>query len=180
MDLPLSKEALKPLRTGDILYLSGPLYTARDAAHKRIAVAVSSGQKPPIDLTDAAIFYTGPCPAKPGAPSGPLSPTTSARMDSFVELMFKLGMSSMIGKGDRAPYVTDLCRHYGGVYLLGFGGAAALTASWVIASELVAYEDLGTEAIRRLTVEKMKVIVGIDSLGTVLMEQEIPKYRYNG
>ena len=167
---------LKPLRAGDTVYLSGPLYTARDAAHKRIAAAVSNGEKTPVDLTDATIFYTGPCPAKPGAAIGPLSPTTSARMDVFVETMFEQGMSAMVGKGDRAPIVTELCRRFGGVYFLGFGGAAALTASWVTACELIACEDLGTEAIRRLTVDKMKVIVGIDTLGTVLMEQEIPKY----
>ena len=177
LTLPLTRKDLEPLRAGDVVYLSGPLYTARDAAHKRIADAVAAGRTPPVDLTDAAIFFTGPCPARPGDAIGPLSPTTSLRMDRFTEGMFKLGMTAMIGKGSRTPEVAALCRQYGGVYFLGIGGAAALIAGNVASCEIAAYEDLGAEAIRRLTVRDMKVFVGIDSQGTVLQDIEIPKYR---
>jgi len=177
LQAPLSIEVLLPLRAGDIVLLSGTIYTARDAAHNRIAAAVTAGEALPLDLNNAVIFYTGPCPAKPGAPIGPLSPTTSQRMYSYAELMLQQGMTAMIGKGDRTPMVSELCRRYGGVYFLGIGGAAALTASCVLSAEVIAYPDLGTEAIRKLTIAEMKLFVGIDTRGTSLMEQEIPKYR---
>ena len=177
LNLPLTREDLAPLRAGDAVYLTGPLYTARDAAHKRIADTVAAGGQPPVCLTNAAIFYTGPCPARPGDVIGPLSPTTSLRMDRFVEGMFALGMTAMIGKGIRSAEVTALCKRYGGIYFLGIGGAAALIAGNVTSCEVAAYADLGAEAIRLLTVKDMKVFVGIDSQGAVLQDMEIPKYR---
>jgi fumarate hydratase subunit beta len=177
LTLPLTRDALKPLRAGDVVFLTGPLYTARDAAHKRIADAAAAGEQPPVSLANATIFYTGPCPAKPGDVIGPLSATTSLRMDRFVACMFRLGMAAMIGKGQRSGEVAALCRQYDGVYFLGIGGAAALIAGDVTACEVAAYEDLGAEAIRLLQVKNMKVFVGIDTEGTVLQDIEIPKYR---
>ena len=177
LELPLTKEALLPLGIRDVCSLSGDLYTARDAAHRRLAEGFSLGLAPPFDLRQAIIFYAGPCPPKPGQVSGSIGPTTSLRMDAYVESMLQQGISAMIGKGDRSPFVAELCREYGAVYFLGIGGAAALLASQVQQVELIAYEDLGTEAIRRLKVREMKVIVGIDTKGRELTAEEIPKYR---
>ena len=179
LNMPFLGAEISKLNCGDIVYLHGPLYTARDAAHKRIAHLVQLGLQLPFDLKGATIFYTGPCPAKPGEAIGPLGPTTSSRMDSFVEMMFNLGQRAMVGKGDRSPRVAALCKQYGGVYFLGIGGAAALTATTVTSANIVAFADLGTEAIRLLQVEGMKVFVGIDAKGNSLSEQEIPKYRRN-
>jgi fumarate hydratase subunit beta len=174
---PLTKEDIKDLRIGDIIELTGTVYTARDAAHKRIQGLVAEGKNPPIDFKDQFIFYAGPCPAKPGRAVGSIAPTTSARMDSFVEMTFQLGMLGMIGKGDRADYVADLCKKYGGVYLLSIGGASALISEQVKSCEVVAYEDLGTESIKKLQVENLRLIVGIDSEGQVFQTEQIKKYK---
>ncbi|WP_330583765.1 FumA C-terminus/TtdB family hydratase beta subunit [Acidaminobacter sp.] len=177
MNLPLTKDKLKDLEIGDIVYLTGYLYTARDAAHKRIENFLLEGKQPPVDFQDISIFYAGPCPTKPGRTMGSIAPTTSMRMDNFVEMTFELGMSAMIGKGDRSEYVAELCKKYSGVYLLSIGGASALISEQVKTCDVVAFEDLGTESIKKLYVENLRVIVGIDTKGQVFQDQEIAKYR---
>lgn len=162
---PLTRQAVSQLRIGDYVLLSGYIYTARDAAHKRIMETLAAGGKPPVDLTDSTIFYAGPCPARPGRVIGSIASTTATRIDGFVEMMFQQGMTAMIGKGERAPHVAESCKKHGGVYLLGVGGASALISDCVKSLEVVAYDDLGTESIKRLYVEDMKLIVGIDSNG---------------
>jgi fumarate hydratase subunit beta len=174
---PLTKTDIKNLAQGDVVELTGTIYTARDAAHKRIADAVTDGKAPPIDLANQVIFYAGPCPAKPGRTMGSIAATTSARIDCFVEMMFTQGMLAMIGKGDRAPYVADLCKKYGGIYFLSVGGASALISNQVKKCDIVAYEDLGTESIKRLEVERLRLIVGIDTEGRVFQTEQINKYR---
>jgi fumarate hydratase subunit beta len=177
MNTPLCKADIKNLVIGDVLELTGTIFTARDAAHKRMKTAWESGSTQPIDFTDQFIFYAGPCPAKPGRAVGSIAPTTSMRMDSFVEMTFELGMLGMIGKGDRSDFVPGLCKKYGGVYLLSIGGASALISNQVKKVEVVAYDDLGTESIKRLTVEKLRLIVGIDINGDVFQQREIAKYK---
>lgn len=174
---PLTKDDMKNLRIGDVLELTGTVYTARDAAHDRMLKAWNGGGELPMDFTDQFIFYAGPCPAKPGRACGPIAPTTSLRMDCFVEMTFELGILGMIGKGERSDFVPELCRKYGGVYLLAIGGASALISNQVKKSEVIAYDDLGTESIKRLTVEKLRLVVGIDTYGEVLFDREIAKYR---
>jgi len=174
---PLTKADMVNLEIGDILELSGTIYTARDAAHKRIETALKENRPLPLDLKNQFVFYAGPCPAKPGYAVGSIAPTTSMRMDSFVEMTFELGLLGMIGKGDRSNFVPDLCRKYGGVYLLSIGGASALISRHVKSCEVVAWEDLGTESVKRLEVERLRLIVGIDSRGRVFQEREIAKYR---
>jgi fumarate hydratase subunit beta len=177
LTMPLTKADIVNLEIGDILDLTGVIYTARDAAHKRMETAWKEKKPLPINMENQFIFYAGPCPAKPGRVVGPIAPTTSIRMDSFVEMTFNLGMLGMIGKGDRSVFVPDLCKKYGGVYLLSIGGASALISNHVKALEVVAFEDLGTESIKRLTVEKLRLIVGIDTRGNVFQTREIAKYR---
>jgi fumarate hydratase subunit beta len=174
---PLTKTDIKNLAIGDIVELTGTIYTARDAAHKRIADAYAAGKSPPIELANQVIFYAGPCPTKPGRTMGSIAPTTSARIDGFVDMMFKLGMLAMIGKGDRAAYVADLCKTHGGIYFLSIGGASALISNQVKKCDIVAYEDLGTESIKRLQVERLRLIVGIDTKGRVFQTEQINKYR---
>lgn len=177
VNLPLNKEELKKYEIGDILYLTGYVYTARDAAHKRFEQLVAEGKPLPVDLNGQTIFYAGPCPTKPGRTMGSIAPTTSMRMDGFVKMTFELGVVAMIGKGDRADYVADLCKEYGGVYLLSIGGASAMISDQVKSCEVVAYEDLGTESVKKLYVENLRVIVGIDTKGQVFQKREIAKYK---
>lgn len=177
VNLPITKEMAKEYKVGDILYLTGYVYTARDAAHKRIENTLEEGGEPPIEFKDQTIFYAGPCPTKPGRSMGSIAPTTSMRMDHFVEMTFQLGMNAMIGKGDRSDYVADLCKEYGGLYLLSIGGASAMISEQVKSCEVVAYDDLGTESIKKLYLEDLRVIVGIDTNGDVFQEQEIAKYK---
>jgi fumarate hydratase subunit beta len=177
LHMPLTKADMRQLRIGDVLELTGDIYTARDAAHKRIQAALESGDSLPVDFTDQIIFYAGPTPARPGRVIGSIAPTTSMRMDNFVEMTFKIGMLGMIGKGERSGFVPELCRRYGGVYLLSIGGASALISQQVKACDVVAYDDLGTESIKRLRVERLRLIVGIDTEGRVFQEEEIKKYR---
>ena len=177
VNLPFSREELKKYEIGDVLYLTGTVYTARDAAHKRFAQLVAEGKPLPVDLKGQTIFYAGPCPTKPDRTMGSIAPTTSMRMDGFVKMTFELGVVAMIGKGDRADYVADLCKEYGGVYLLSIGGASAMISDQVKSCEVVAYEDLGTESVKKLYVENLRVIVGIDTKGQVFQKREIAKYR---
>ena len=177
VNLPFSREELKKYEIGDVLYLTGYVYTARDAAHKRFAQLVAEGKPLPVDLKGQTIFYAGPCPTKPDRTMGSIAPTTSMRMDGFVKMTFELGVGAMIGKGDRADSVADLCKEYGGVYLLSIGGASAMISDQVKSCEVVAYEDLGTESVKKLYVENLRVIVGIDTKGQVFQKREIAKYR---
>ena len=174
---PLARADVKDLEIGDIIELSGIIYTARDAAHKRMETFLKEGKELPFDMNNQFIFYAGPCPAKPGHAVGSIAPTTSMRMDSFVEMCFKLGMLGMIGKGDRSSFVPGLCKKYGGVYLLSIGGASALISRQVKSSTVIAWEDLGTESVKKLEVEKLRLIVGIDTKGGIFQEREIAKYR---
>jgi len=176
---PLTKADIEGLEIGDTVELTGTIYTARDAAHKRIETMWKSGQPLPFDLKNQFIFYAGPCPAKPGHAVGSIAPTTSMRMDSFVEMCFELGVLGMIGKGDRSDFVSGLCKKYGGLHLLGIGGASALISQQVKSCTVVAWEDLGTESVKRLEVERMRLIVGIDSRGRVFQDREIARYRRN-
>jgi len=174
---PLTKADVATWNVGDVLELTGTIYTARDAAHKRMQATFLDGGEQAVDFTDQFIFYAGPCPTKPGRTMGSIAPTTSMRMDSFVEMTFELGMLGMIGKGDRGAFVPELCKRYGGVYLLSIGGASAMISNQVKTCDVVAYDDLGTESIKRLGVEKLRLIVGIDTKGRVFQEEQIALYR---
>ena len=177
LQMPLTKADMANLNIGDVLEFTGPIYTARDAAHKRFEIALKEGRPLPLDLTDKIIFYAGPCPTKPGRVMGSVAPTTSMRMDCFVEMTFQLGMLAMIGKGDRSDFVPGLCKKYGGVYLLSISGVSALISDHVKTCEEVAYQDLGTESIKKLGVEKLRLFVGIDTKGRVFQEEQIKIYR---
>jgi fumarate hydratase subunit beta len=174
---PLSDEALTSLRVGDVVELSGEIITARDAAHKRIADALAGGKTLPVDLQGKIIFYAGPCPARPAQIIGPIAPTTSFRMDAFLETMYKQGVSATIGKGARTPAAAALCAHYRRVYFLSYGGAAALISKQVKQCAILAYEDLGAESIKALEMENMRLIVGIDAHGRVFETEQTAKYR---
>jgi len=165
IETPIDKNVLKSLRAGDKVLLSGVVYTARDAAHKRLVEALSSGEGLPMDLRNQTIYYVGPAPTKDGAVIGPAGPTTSGRMDMFTPRLLDYGLSAMIGKGKRDQNVIDAMKVNEAVYFAAIGGAAALIAESVKSIEIVAYEDLGTEAIRRLVIEDMPLTVAIDSQG---------------
>ncbi len=174
---PLTKEDIKDLNIGDVIELTGTIYTSRDAAHKRIQDAVNSSGEMPIDFENQFLFYAGPCPTKPNRVIGSVAPTTSMRMDNYVEMTFKLGCLGTIGKGERSSYVADLCKQYGGIYLESFGGAAAIISNQIKKLDVVAYEDLGTESIKKLDVEDLRLIVGIDTKGRVFEDEQIKKYK---
>lgn len=165
---PLSHEAAKELRAGDIVKISGIIYTARDAAHKRMVESLERGEELPIDLKDSVIYYAGPSPAKPGAVIGSCGPTTSGRMDAYAPTMLSLGETGMIGKGERDDGVIEAMKKYGAVYFGAIGGAGALISKSIKSAEVVAYDDLGAEAIRRLEVENFPAVVVIDSKGNNL------------
>ncbi len=173
---PLTEEVVKDLKIGDRVLITGYLYTARDAAHKRMVEALSKGESIPVDLKNQIIYYVGPTPPKPGQVIGSAGPTTSARMDKYVEPLLKLGLKGMIGKGNRSPQVRDLLRRYKAVYFAAIGGVATLLRKHIKSSELVAYEDLGTEAIRKLYVEDFPVIVANDIYGGDIFEEGKRKY----
>lgn len=175
--LPLREEDIKNLRAGDVLTLSGVLYTARDQAHARLVQAIEEGKELPIPLEGQTIYYTGPAPAKPGAVIGPAGPTTSYRMDPYTPILLKNGLKGMIGKGGRSREVQEAIKEYRAVYFAAVGGAAALIARSIKKAEVVAYPDLGPEAIRRLEVEKFPVIVINDIYGNDLYEEGQREYR---
>ncbi len=170
INLPLTVELAKTLKAGDTVYLSGEIYTSRDAGHKRMCEALAKGEKLPFDPQDATIYYVGPTPAKPGHVIGSAGPTTSGRMDAYAPTMMSVGARGMIGKGARLPEVVDAMKEHTGVYFGAIGGAGALLARCIKKSELIAYEDLGAEALRKLTVEEMPLVVIIDSTGENLYE----------
>ena len=174
---PLTASDVKKLRAGDRVLVSGVVYTARDAAHKRLVEALEAGQKLPFDLEGQIIYYVGPCPAKPGQALGSCGPTTSGRMDPYTPTLIARGLRGMIGKGSRVPAVVEAMRKHGAVYLAAIGGAGALAAKTVKKAEMVAYEDLGPEAIRRLEVEDFPAVVCIDAQGNDLYEAGKAKYR---
>lgn len=168
---PLSYEEIKDLKAGDFIYLSGTIYTARDAAHARLVTLIENNQPLPFDLTDAVIYYVGPTPTKPGEIIGSCGPTTSTRMDKYTPTMIQNGLRGMIGKGNRSQEVIQNIKNHHAIYFCGIGGTAALTADAVISSELVCYEDLGAEAILKLEVVDMPLIVAIDTCGNDLFQR---------
>ena len=169
--LPLTEEKTVNLKAGDNVLLSGIIYTARDAAHGRLVKLIEEKEKLPIELKDAVIYYVGPTPAKPGQVIGSAGPTTSYRMDKYAPRLLDLGLGAMIGKGKRSQAVIDAIIRNKSVYFAAVGGAGALLSKCIKKSEIVAYDDLGTEAIRKLEVENLPVIVVIDCEGNNLYEQ---------
>ena len=168
MSFPADRAELSKLRAGDKLTVSGTIYTARDAAHKRLTELIASGEELPLDIRGAAIYYAGPTPEKPGQVIGSCGPTTSGRMDAYAPWLLDRGLAVMIGKGDRNAAVIDAIVRNGAVYLAAMGGAGALMGSCVKAARIVCYDDLGCEAIRELKVENMPLTVVIDSQGNDL------------
>ena len=171
VNLPLTEEKARQLRAGDTVYLTGTVYTSRDAGHKRMVELLERGEKLPFDPMDATIYYVGPSPARPGQIIGSAGPTTSGRMDAYAPVLLGVGARGMIGKGKRSPEVIEAMKKHGGVYFGAIGGAGALLAKCIKKSELIAWEDLQSEALRRLWVEKMPLVVVIDCEGNDLYEQ---------
>ena len=163
--LPLTADVIAQLRAGDSVRLSGAIYTARDAAHQRLISALEAGQQLPIDLDGSVIYYCGPTPAPPERVIGAAGPTTSSRMDTFAPQLYAAGVQATIGKGQRAAQVRQACREYGSLYLIASGGAGALLSSFISDAQVVAYGDLGPEAVRKLTVAEFPVLVGYDAHG---------------
>lgn len=168
---PISEEVSRSLKAGDYVYISGVVYTARDAAHKRMDEALKAGETLPIDVKDNVIYYMGPSPAREGRPIGSAGPTTASRMDKYAPTLLDLGLKGMIGKGKRTKEVQDAIVRNGAVYFAAVGGAGALLSKAIVEAEVVAYDDLGTEAIRKLTVKDFPAIVVIDSEGNNLYEE---------
>ena len=171
VNLPLTEEKALQLRAGDTVYLTGELYTSRDAGHKRMVEILSRGEALPFDPMNATIYYVGPSPARPGQVIGSAGPTTSGRMDAYAPTLLSVGARGMIGKGARSPEVIAAMKEYSGVYFGAIGGAGALLAKCIKRSELIAWEDLQSEALRRLWVENMPLVVVIDCQGNDLYKQ---------
>ena len=169
--VPFDKETAKSLKAGDYVYLTGVIYTARDAAHKRMDESLNNRDKLPIDIDGNVIYYMGPSPAREGRPIGSAGPTTATRMDKYTPRLLDMGLTGMIGKGKRQPKVKEAIVRNNAVYFAAVGGAGALLSQRILKSDVVAYDDLGTEAIRRLEVENFPVIVVIDSEGNDLYER---------
>ena len=167
---PLNRETVRTLKAGDSCLISGVIYTARDAAHKRLCELVAEGKELPLDVKDAIIYFVGPTPAKPGQAIGSAGPTTSYRMDAYSPTLIQQGLTGMIGKGKRGPEVIAAMKECGAVYFGAIGGCGALLSRCIKKAEIIAYEDLGAEAIRRLEVENFPVVVIIDSEGNNLYE----------
>jgi fumarate hydratase subunit beta len=174
---PFSDKDVLDLRIGDIVLLSGTIYTARDAAHKRLVELLEKGEKLPIDPTGQVIYYVGPSPAKPGKPIGSAGPTTSGRMNPYAPRLIAVGLKGMIGKGEMGPEVVEAMKKHKAVYFTATGGAAALIAKRITASEVVAYEELGAEAIRKLTVKDFPINVAQDCYGGNLYVEGVKKYK---
>lgn len=175
---PLTEEAIAALQAGDSVLLSGVIYTARDKAHKLLTETLAAGKELPVDLRDQLIYYVGPAPAKPGQPIGSCGPTTSSRMDSYAPMLIRqAGLKGMLGKGPRSQEVIAAMKEHKAVYLAAIGGTGVAISHAVKKAEVIAYEDLGTCAIRRLEVEDLPCIVAIDCEGNNLYEQGIAQYR---
>lgn len=170
LKLPLSKTDIIDLKAGDMVFLTGEIYTARDAAHKRIFEAIQKNEALPIRIEGTILYYMGPSPARPGRPIGSAGPTTASRMDKYTPVLLEMGLSGMIGKGKRSQEVKLSMMKNEAIYFAAIGGAGALLSKAISNSEVIAYEDLGTEAIRKLWVEDFPVIVVIDTLGNDLYE----------
>ena len=177
INAPLKKEELTKLNAGDYVYITGTIYSARDAAHKRMYDAMKKGEKIPMELKDNVIYYLGPTPAKPGQVIGSAGPTTSSRMDKYTPLLLENGLNGMIGKGKRSKEVIDAIKKNKAVYFAAIGGAGALLSKCIKKSEIIAYDDLGTEAIRKMEVENLPVIVVIDINGNNLYETAVEDYK---
>ena len=171
LNVPLSAEDKKELKNGDFVYLTGTIYTARDAAHKRMSESLAKGEGLPFDIKDQIIYYMGPSPAREGRVIGSAGPTTAGRMDKYTPALLDLGLGGMIGKGKRTQDVLDAIKRNGSVYFAAIGGAGALLAKAIVKSEVIAYDDLGTEAIRKLEVKDFPVIVVTDSSGVSIYNQ---------
>ena len=177
INLPLTKDISSSLRAGDYVYLTGTIYVARDAAHKRMIEGLEAGEDLPFDVTDAVIYYMGPSPAREGRPIGSAGPTTATRMDKYAPTLLDMGLSGMIGKGKRSPAVLDaVCRNKA-VYFAAVGGAGALLSQRIKKSDVIAYDDLGAEAVRKLEVEDFPVIVVADCEGNNLYVTAVEEYR---
>lgn len=174
---PFNTEDVKRLRAGDYVYLTGTIYTARDAAHKRMYDTLKSGGELPLDLEGKIIYYMGPSPAREGRPIGSAGPTTASRMDKYTPDFLDLGLKGMIGKGKRSEEVKKAIVRNGAVYFAAVGGAGALLSRSIKSARVIAYEDLGTEAVRELQVENFPIIVVIDSEGNNLYEEAVNQYR---
>lgn len=177
LQLPLTKDISSSLHAGDYVYLTGTIYVARDAAHKRMIEGLAEGKELPFDVKDAVIYYMGPSPAREGRPIGSAGPTTATRMDRYAPTLLDMGLSGMIGKGKRSPEVLDaVCRNKA-VYFAAVGGAGALLSQRIKKSDVIAYDDLGAEAVRRLEVEDFPVIVVADCEGNNLYVTAVEEYR---
>ncbi|MCM1190131.1 MAG: Fe-S-containing hydro-lyase [bacterium] len=177
--VPLTEEAAVSLRAGDYVCLAGTIYTARDAAHMRMEEALKRNESLPLPLENTVVYYMGPSPAREGRPIGSAGPTTASRMDTYTPKLLDLGMRGMIGKGKRSKAVVDAIVRNKAVYFAAVGGAGALLSRAIVSSEVVAYDDLGTEAIRRLEIRNFPVVVVIDSLGNNLYETAAQRYCKN-
>ncbi len=173
---PIEKDDVRKLKAGDYVYLSGTIYTARDAAHKRMQETLDKGEALPLEMAHNVIYYMGPSPAREGRPIGSAGPTTASRMDKYAPTLLDMGLSGMIGKGKRSDAVKEAIVRNGAVYFAAVGGAGALLSKSILSSEVIAYDDLGTEAIRKLEVRDFPVIVVIDSEGSNLYETAIGEY----
>ena len=176
VNLPLTEEKARQLRCGDTVYLTGEVYTSRDAGHKRMVELLSRGEDLPFDPQNATIYYVGPSPARPGQVIGSAGPTTSGRMDAYAPRLLSVGARGMIGKGARSPEVIEAMKRYSGVYFGAIGGAGALLAKCIKKAELIAWEDLQSEALRKLWVENMPLVVVIDCEGNDLYQQGRAEY----
>lgn len=177
LEAPLKREGIKTLKAGDYVYITGKIYTARDAAHKRMQEALESGKTLPLEVKDNVIYYMGPSPAREGRPIGSAGPTTASRMDKYAPKLLDLGLAGMIGKGKRTKEVLDAVRRNDSIYFAAVGGAGALLSKCILKSKVIAYEDLGTEAIRELEVKDFPVIVVADTQGNNLYETAVKKYK---
>ncbi len=177
INAPVSKEDAQKLKAGDYVYLTGTIYTARDAAHKRMKETLDKNENLPFDIKGNVIYYMGPSPAREGRPIGSAGPTTASRMDRYTPQLLDLGLGAMIGKGKRSKEVIDAIIRNQSVYFAAVGGAGALLSKCIVSSNVIAYEDLGTEAIRCLEIKDFPVIVVIDSEGNNLYETALAQYR---
>ncbi len=172
IQLPLTKEVIQTLRIGEKVYLNGPMFTGRDAAHRRLVETLERGEKLPIPINGITIFYVGPSPARPGQIIGSAGPTTSYRMDDYTPRLLEEGLLGMIGKGRRSSFVRQAIREHGAVYFAALGGAGALAAQAIVSAKVVAYPDLGAEAIHALEVKDFPVVVAVDATGASVYERE--------
>jgi len=177
INLPINEDVIKALRCGDLCLITGRILTARDKAHERIKQILASNENLPIELNGTIIYYSGPTPAKPGEASGSAGPTTSSRMDPYSKMMLDIGIKGMIGKGKRDNSTKELIKEYKAVYFSSFGGAGAILSKKIKSSKIIAFEDLGSEAIHELMVEDFPVVVAIDIYGEDIYEHAVQQFR---